>query len=68
MALFNFAFARRLTDDDEDTGAFVVPSGSATAVPVEQWIDLEHPDEVLSETRLAEVAAARAQIQAGQAY
>jgi hypothetical protein len=67
MALFDFAYARRMEDEDDGTATFVVPSGSGIAVPVGKWIDLEHPSEVLSDDRLAQVATARAEAQATQA-
>jgi hypothetical protein len=67
MALFDFPYARRMEREDDDTVTFVVPSASGRAVPVGEWIDLEHPDEVLSENRLAKVAAARAEAHAAQA-
>jgi hypothetical protein len=67
MALFNFPYARRMEDEDDDKATFVVRSGSGTAVPVGKWIDLKDPSEVLSDDRLAKVAAARAKARVTQA-
>lgn len=61
MSLFDFAYSRRLEDED-DIATFVVASGSGTAVPVGKWIDLKQPSEALSDERLAKVATARAEM------
>ena len=49
-----------------ESATFVVPSASGAAVPVSERIDLKDVGEVLSDRRLAEVAAARLEAHVAQ--